>query len=120
MRGAPRQNFFLYLFGTLFNLGGVLAVMAGSRLTWAAVFRGHSRARARRRPARPPAGPLTARGSARPRRLCQGCAHRPPAGQKAHSRSLSLLRRSAAPSACGLTCQPDDLLGWSGAGGRRM
>jgi hypothetical protein len=47
MRGAARQNFFLYFFGTLFNLGGVLAVMAGSRLTWAAVFRGHSRARAR-------------------------------------------------------------------------
>ncbi|KAK9822839.1 hypothetical protein WJX81_001408 [Elliptochloris bilobata] len=37
------QNFFLYFFGIVFNLLGVFAVMAMSRLSWAAVFRGHSR-----------------------------------------------------------------------------
>ena len=37
------QNFFLYFSGILFNLLGVFAVMATSRLSWAAVFQGHSK-----------------------------------------------------------------------------
>lgn len=37
------QNFFLYFSGILFNLLGVFAVMARSRLSWAAVFQGHSK-----------------------------------------------------------------------------
>ena len=37
------QNFFLYFYGALFNLLGVLATMAFGGLSWSAIFHGHSK-----------------------------------------------------------------------------
>lgn len=39
------QNFFLYFYGALFNLLGVLATMAFGGLSWTAIFHGHSKVR---------------------------------------------------------------------------
>jgi hypothetical protein len=39
------QNFFLYFYGALFNLLGVLATMAFGGLSWSAIFHGHSKVR---------------------------------------------------------------------------